>query len=118
MIEFGGVVYYIDVDAIQKVVIPKGMKPTDKVTTKDVKTVTNEQGVVVGTETIESIRERGLEIDAIKFDTLRLMLETLIDYNDEIDDSLGADRALEKTPLAYKLAFNTLYHYGILKEKE
>ena len=47
-----------------------------------------------------------------------MMIETLIDYDDESDTSMGAERALDKTPLSYKLAFNTLYHYGILKEKE
>lgn len=47
-----------------------------------------------------------------------MMVEVLIDSDDESDTSLGADRALEKTPLSYKFAFNTLIEYGILKEKE
>lgn len=118
MIEFGGVIYYIDIDALQKVVTPKGVKPTDKVTTTDVKTVTNEEGKVVGTETIDSVRERGMDIEVVKYDTIRLLLETIIDNNDEVDDSMGADRALEKTSIPFKLAFNTLYNYGIIKEKE
>lgn len=118
MIEFGGVTYYIDIDALQKVVIPKGVKPSDKVKTSDIKTVTNEEGKIVGTETIESIRERGIDIEIVKYDTVRLLLETVIDYNEDVDDSMGADRALEKTDLSFKLAFNTLYHYGIIKEKE
>jgi hypothetical protein len=46
------------------------------------------------------------------------MIEVLIDYDDEDSDTtLGVERALDKTPLAYKIAFNTLYNYGILKEK-
>lgn len=118
MIEFGGVVYYIDIDALQKVCTPKGLKATDKVTTKDTKVVTNEEGVVVGTETIESERERGMDIEVVKYDTIRLLLETIIDYNEEVDDTTGAERALEKTDIAFKLAFNTLYNYGIIKEKE
>lgn len=118
MIEFGGVVYYIDIDALQKVCTPKGVKATDKVTTKDIKTVTNEEGNVVGTETIESERERGVDIEVVKYDTIRLLLETIIDYNEEVDDSMGAERALEKTDISFKLAFNTLYNYGIIKEKE
>jgi len=118
MIEFGGVVYYIDIDALQKIVTPKGVKATDIVKTKDSKTVTNEEGKVVGTEVIESERERGADIEVVKYDTIRLLLETIIDNNDEIDDSMGADRALEKTSINFKLAFNTLYNYGIIKEKE
>lgn len=118
MIEFGGVVYYIDIDALQKVCSPKGLKPTDIVTTKDIKTVTNEENKIVGTETIESSRERGADIEVVKYDTIRLLLETVIDYSEDIDDSMGADRALEKTDISFKLAFNTLYNYGIIKEKE
>jgi hypothetical protein len=50
---------------------------------------------------------------------IRLMMEILMDGTEETDDdTLGADRALEKTSLSYKIAFNTLYNYGILKEQE
>jgi len=49
---------------------------------------------------------------------IRTMIEVILDYEDESDASLGSERALEKTPLSYKLAFNTLYNYGIIKEKE
>jgi hypothetical protein len=117
MIEFGGVIYYIDINAFDKAVTTPN-KPTEKVKQSDKKTVTNEEGNIVGTETVELIRERGKEIDAPKYDVLRMMLEVLIDYDDESDTSLGADRALDKTPLSYKLAFNTLINYGILREKE
>ena len=118
MIEFGGVVYYIDVDALQKILIDKKHKPTDIVTTIETKSVTNEEGKVVGAETIESKRERGIEIDAVKYDTIRMLLETIIDYNEDIDDTMGSERGLGKTNLPFKIAFNTLFHYGIIKEKE
>jgi predicted Rossmann fold flavoprotein len=59
------------------------------------------------------------EIDFTKFELLRTMLDVVIDYmGEETDTSLGAERDLESTPLSYKIAFNTLYNYGILKEKE
>ena len=45
------------------------------------------------------------------------MLDVVLDFEDEIDATLGAERALESTPLSFKLAFNTLYNYGIIKEK-
>lgn len=119
MIEYGGVIYYIDVEAFEKIVSSTN-KPTEKVKTQDKKTVTNENGQVIGTELLESTRERGKEIDPSKYDVLRMMIEVLIDddSNDDEDTTLGADRALGKKSLSYKLAFNTLYHYGILKEKE
>jgi hypothetical protein len=118
MIEFGGVVYYLDVDAFEKAVSMSNSNPKEKIKQVDKKSVTNEEGKVVGTETLEIVRERGREIDAARYDLLRMMVEVLIDSDDDSDTSLGADRALEKMPLSYKLAFNTLIENGILKEKE
>ena len=118
MIEYGGVYYYLDINAFDKAVTTPNNKPKEKVTQSDKKIVTNEDGKVVGTEVLERVRERGKEIDAPKYDILRMMVEVLIDSDDEADTTLGADRALEKTPLSYKLAFNTLIEYGILREKE
>jgi len=66
----------------------------------------------------EISQQRGKEIDAPKYDILKTMLEVLLDYEEDADTDLGAERALSTTPLSHKLAFNTLYKYGILKETE
>jgi hypothetical protein len=118
MIEFGGVIYYIDIEALSKAISPTGNKPNDKIVDIKTKTFINSSGEIVNQTKSEFITERGKEIDATKYEIIRLMIETLIDYSEEIDDSLGYERALQKTPLSYKLAFNTLYENGILKEKE
>lgn len=118
MIDFGGTIYYLDMEAFDKAITPPNIKPTDKIKQVDKKTVTNEEGKVVGTETIESVRERGKEVDGAKYDMLRMMVEIIMEEKSEVDDTLGADRALEKSPLSYKIAFNTLYRYGIIKEQE
>ncbi len=118
MIEFGGVIYYLDIEALDNTITPKGVLPTDKITMYEIKEVKDIKGKVIGSETSESTSLRGKEIDGPKYDVLRMMIEVLIDYDEEADTSMGADRALDKTPLSYKLAFNTLYNYGILKEKE
>ena len=51
---------------------------------------------------------------------MRTMIEVVLDVtdSDEIDDTMGAERGLEKASLSFKIAFNTLYEYGIIKEKE
>lgn len=118
MLEFGGIYYYIDIDALDKAITPKGSKPTDKVTLYERKEVFNVDGTSAGVETNETTSLKGKEIDGPKYDILREMVMTVLDEDEESDTTLGADRALEKTSLSYKLAFNTLYNYGILKEKE
>ena len=106
-------------DALDKTITLKGVKPTDVVSLTEVKSVMDTKGKIVAAETTVTTSLRGKEIDAPKYDILRMLIEVLIDYDDdESDTSLGSERALEKTPLSYKLAFNTLFNYGILKEKE
>lgn len=118
MIEFGGIFYYIDLTAFEKTISPIGIKSTDKVIMTETKVTKDKDGAIISEEVVEMSNDRGKEIDGPKYDVLRLMLETVIDYDEETDDSLGAERGLSKTPLSFKLAFNTLYNYGILKEKE
>ena len=118
MIEFGGILYFLDVEALENAIKVKGSDPKEllKETTSTVHYDAN--GTITHSDTVTTTAERGREIDATKYDILRMCIEVLIDYNEESDDTLGADRALEKTPLAYKLAFNTLLTYGVLKEIE
>lgn len=118
MIEFGGTIYYIDIDALDKAITPKGVNPTDMITLYEKKEVFNADGTSAGIEINETKSVRGKEIDGPKYDILREMIMTLLDEDEEHDTTMGVDRALEKTPLSYKLAFNTLFNYGILKEKE
>jgi hypothetical protein len=119
MIGFGGNIYYIDLDALEKTIIPFGVDPTDKVIEREEKVHLDADNKVEHTDITEVSRERGREIDGAKYEMIRLMMEILMDGTEETDDdALGADRALEKTSLSYKIAFNTLYNYGILKEQE
>ena len=119
MIEFGGSIYYVDLDALEKAIKPIGVEPTDKIVDREEKAHIDAEGKITGSEITEVTRERGREIDGAKYEMLRLMLEILMDGTEDTDDdSLGIDRALEKTSLSFKIAFNTLYHYGILKEQE
>lgn len=119
MIEFGGIYYYLDLDALDKAITSKANDPKDLVTLFEKKQIISEDGKT-SVETKETSSVRGKELDGHKYELIRFMLETIIDNDDDIDSdaSLGVDRALEKAKLSYKIAFNTLYNYGILKEKE
>lgn len=118
MLEFGNVTYYIDLSKLDNIIYINDNK-NKTIKTVEKKTVKDGANNLIGIEEIEHIHERGKEIDPAKYEVIRLLLETVIDFIDEdLDTSLGADRALEKTPLQFKLAFNTLYNYGIITEKE
>lgn len=117
MIEFGGIMYYIDIDALEKVISPP-LEPTKLVETHT-KTYLDEKGKIISVEVNESSTERVREVNAAKYDLMRTMVEVVLDSTeDDIDDTMGAERGLEKASLSFKIAFNTLYEYEIIKEKE
>ena len=118
MIEFGGIFYYIDIDALEKIISPE-LQPTKLVETHT-KTYLDENGKIVSVEVNENSSERIREVNAAKYDLVRTMIEVILDVvdSDEIDDTMGAERGLGKASFSFKLAFNTLHQYGILKEKE
>lgn len=117
MIVFGDTTYYIDLGALDAAITLNGNNSTDLITTTTTTEEFDKDNVLVSkTLTTESFA-RGKEIDAAKFDLLRNFIEVIVDYGDEIDTSLGSERALEKTPLSFQIAFNTLFNYEIIKEK-
>lgn len=118
MIEFGGEIYYIDIKALDDAITPNKDWAVGRVTDIEKKTTLNPDGSIASVEVIERTYNKVKEIDAAKYDTLRMCIEILIDYDEEADDTLGVDRVLDKTPLSYKMAFNTLMKEGILKQHE
>ena len=56
------------------------------------------------------------QIDSTRYETLRLMLDIILSYDIEIDDSLGFKRGVNKMPINVKIAMNTLIEYGVLTE--
>jgi hypothetical protein len=117
MIDIGGSIFTIDLDAFSKV-----LATIDKGDGKSYETETNTSydgdGQVISATVTSREFEKGKEIDAAKYDVLRMCLEIIFTYNEEVDDAMGLNNALNNTTIPFKLAFNTLLDYGILKEVE
>lgn len=117
MIEFGGTIYRLDLNRLSDAISLSSRLEKTVVETV-VKEYLDENGKITGSEVLKTTRDRELTIDSTKYDMLRMMIEIITDDTEDTDDTLGVDRALEKTSLGYKIAFNTLHNYGILKEVE
>jgi hypothetical protein len=119
MLEFGNSIYIIDVDAFDTAITistaKDGQQPLSDI---EKKTTLNGDGTISFIEVVEKAYGKTKEIDAVKYDLLKLFIEYLMEYDEPTDDSLGVDRALAKAPLGYKIIFNTLLQQGILKEME
>lgn len=115
MIEIGGVVFAIDLEKYTELLTIKTEHKGNEVEGKVHYDADNKP--ISSTVTSREF-DRPTEIDAPKYDLLRMCLEIILTYNDEVDDAMGINKALESTPISFKVAYNTLLSYGILKELE
>jgi len=116
MLEIGGTEYVIDFTAIDKLLNEDKDLANREVSETEVKEILDANGILISTERITKTYEKGREVDMTRYETARILLEILLTFNAEIDDTLGLDRALSSAPLPFKLSFNTLLSYGIIKE--
>jgi hypothetical protein len=92
MIEVLGEMYYLDLTSLDNVVeVKQGSKP----------------------ETDEEIVE-GQQFSLIKYDVLKIMIEVIMSEREEMDNNLGVIK-INTLSLPFKLAFNTLLKYNIIK---
>ena len=115
LIDIGGTVYTIDLDAYTKLLVTTD---DEKGVETESKTEFDSAGQPIGTTVTTREYDKGPDIDGPKYDVIRMCLEILFTFSEELDDDLGIERALAKTPISFKMAFNTLLSYGILKEEE
>lgn len=115
MLEIGGIEYTIDLDMLGTVITTKA-SGEKTITEKETKKILDDKGELIGTEVYTKEFERVREIDMAKYETIRVLFEVILSSQEEVDDDLGIDRALNKLPLPFKLSFNTLLEYGIIKE--
>lgn len=116
MIKFGNTIYFIDFESIEKLISGKeDFKARDVIETERVITL-DDKGEEIGTQVHERKYRKEQVFDAAKYDILVMMIETVMGASEEIDETLGTANVLSKQPLGFKLAFNTLINYNILRE--
>jgi hypothetical protein len=77
----------------------------------------DEKGNILKDDDGNTIIDDALHVDVTKYEMLRDMLSTVLQGTDEIDEKLGV-MALHSLPVSFKLSYNTLIHYDILREIE
>lgn len=116
MIEFGGIYYYIDLKNFERVISVEETSKSE--TTSTLTTSKDENGKVVSVVEVKTETPKSREINVAKFEIIRELIDVVLSNDEDGDTSLGAERVLSQTQLSFKIAFNTLYEYGIIKEKE
>jgi hypothetical protein len=91
MLQVLGENYYLDLDKIDDYVQVKGEKPTITGTTE------------------------GTHISIIKYDTVKLMIEIIMDETEDVDEKLGS-KGTNNLSVPFKIAFNTLLYKNLLNK--
>lgn len=118
MLDIGGSTYIVDLERLSELLSDDESLKSQEIVETEVNEVRNEKGELVGTETTTKTYNKGKEIDASRYDLFRMFFEVLLTYNEEFDDTLGFDRAMQNATLPFKITFNTLLNYEVLKEVE
>lgn len=92
MIEIFGEMYYLDLTALDDLVEIK----------KDSKPEGDEEG------------DEGQQFSLIKYDIVKIMIEVVMSERGEMDNNLGIIKTSELS-LPFKMSFNTLLKYNIIK---
>jgi hypothetical protein len=68
-------------------------------------------------ESVDSSIE-GQIIDLTKWETIKVMIESVLSENNPIDEAMGRTKLGEQLSIPFRLSFNTLLNYKIIKEKQ
>jgi hypothetical protein len=118
MIDFGGTIYRINLEKISELLVSDESLMAKEITETDVKETFDAEGNLMDKEVYTKTYNKSKEFDAARFDVLGSMFQILLNFNDEVDETLGIERVLDGTTLPFRIAFNTLLSYGILEEIE
>lgn len=102
-LDFAGNELIVDFEKLSKIVRAKSPFLRDD----DGKLIKDEKG--------KNILDDALHVDVAKYEMLRDMIAIVLQTADDIDEKLGM-MSLNSLPVSFKLAYNTLIHYDILKE--
>jgi hypothetical protein len=113
MLDFGGSIYHLDLEKFTELIRmehPNG----DYIVESVLKEIKDDKGKTITSELITTKKERELYIQQTMYELLREMIDIVLNETEEMDEELGSSRALDKSGISYKIAFNTLIHYNIL----
>lgn len=99
-LDIGGYNLYLDFDKLSEIV---RLEP---------ETFLDEDGNLVQNE-----GDGGPHIDITKYEMIREMVGVVLSSNDIIDDKMG-ELALNTLPIPFKISYNTLIEYDILKDSD
>jgi len=117
MVDILGQMYYVDFKELNKFLMSDESFLSG--TTEEIENteIFNEEGNILTTSKVVTTKEKPREINVVRYDIIRGFIDDIGAQDDEEDSALGANN-LTKMSVRFKIAFNTLDYYNILKIAE
>ena len=120
MLDIFGKKYFIDFEVLDDFLLIDGSVNQDNIQkTERIIQLFDETGKIVSKEVTIDDNIKHKEINGVRFELIRNFIEDLASgsetNSEDYDETLGS-RNLKKMPMRFKLAFNTLLFYNILKK--
>jgi len=106
--------FYLDVDELEKFLILKNESKV--IVSKNITKHYDSEDKLISKTVISEEQERGKQYDTVKYEMIRYLFDSLSLEINDLDTTMGLEKAMENISLPSKLAFNTLAGYGILKK--
>ena len=122
LFEIAGVKYYFDLDQLTQFIRIEKPESVDDILGEAKKELVKNTEDTEDTEN-EELVEPELEgysqiIDITKWETTKVMIETVLTEQGPIDEAMGRTKLSNQLSIPFKLSFNTLLKYQIIKEDD
>ena len=124
LFEIAGVKYYFDLDQLTQFIRIEKPESVDDILGEAKKELTKKPENTEDSEDSENeeLVEAELEgysqiIDITKWETTKVMIETVLTEQGPIDEAMGRTKLSNQLSIPFKLSFNTLLKYQIIKEE-
>jgi hypothetical protein len=103
--------YYFDLDELSSFIRIEKNESVDDLLGESEK----KEGVEKEDESLEQIE--GQIVDLTKWETIKVMIEAVLSENGPVDEAMGRTKLGEQLSIPFRLSFNTLLNYKIIKEQ-
>jgi len=111
MFDIAGSNYYFDLDELSQYIRVERTESVEDILKEAKKEMSDNP------ENVEEIDPNTQIVDVTKWETLKVMIECVLNDHGPIDEAMGFQKLSDQLPIPFKLSFNTLLKNKIIKQQ-
>jgi len=110
LFKIAGNQYYLDLNALSEFIHIEKTESVDDILGEAKKELEDSQESIQSEETYAQL------IDITKWETTKVLIESILTEQGPVDEAMGVKKLEDQLSIPFKLSFNTLLKYKIIKE--